>query len=231
MNPALDILRKNTALSTLPADVLEQFARISSRVSLRHGEYFARKGAEAIGLVVVAYGSLFASSFNEKGQQFAFSITETGGVWGLLAVLEPSKLMRDTRALGDTELLILPRKELLATLDERPELWRHFAKLLCKHLHRAHQIIDALALLSLRQRLARQLYIAAQAIASQPQAPIRVSLTQEDLAAMLVVSRHAVNRELKQLEQLRIIRTGYGFVEISDMQKLVALFGSHAGSL
>jgi CRP/FNR family transcriptional regulator, cyclic AMP receptor protein len=52
-----------------------------------------------------------------------------------------------------------------------------------------------------------------------------VNLTQDDLAAMLVVTRHAVNRELKHLEQAGLIVTGYGYVELNDIAGLKKIMG------
>jgi len=227
MATALEVLRGNDALKQLPNDVLEEFANFSYRQTLKDGELLASKGEQALGIAIVARGSICASSYNERGQQFAFSMIETGGVWGLVAVLEPSSLMRESRAQGDTEILILPRKDLLHTLDKRQELWRFFTQMLCRHLRKAHQVLDVIALLSLRERLARALYMS-----SSPElhelgqlSKPRVNLTQDDLAAMLVVTRHAVNRELKHLEQAGLIVTGYGYVELSDIAGLKKIMG------
>jgi len=59
---------------------------------------------------------------------------------------------------------------------------------------------------------------------------IRVTLTQDDLAAMLVVSRHAVNRELKNLENDGLISTGYGYVELINLDGLNKLLGQQFSS-
>lgn len=225
MTRSIDILRRNDSLRLLPEDVLEAFAGFSHRRVLKDGELFASRGEQAEGLVVVARGSICASSYNERGQQFAFSMIETGGIWGLVAVLEPSRLMRESRAQGETEVLILPRKDFLEALDRRPELWRFFAQMLCRHLRRAHQVIDVIALLPLRERLARVLYMNGNSVKSdrQSESNVRVTLTQDDLAAMLVVTRHAVNRELKSLEQDGLISTGYGYVDLIDLDGLQKL--------
>lgn len=222
MKTALEVLRKNDSLRRLPLDVLEEFASFSYLQTLKDGELFASRGEQAVGLVVVSSGSICASSYNEKGQQFAFSMIETGGIWGLVAVLEPSNLMRESRAQGLTEILIVPSKEFLETLDRRTELWRFFAQTLCRHLRRAHQVIDVIALLPLRDRLIRLLCMNGNLAQENEQAALtaRVNLTQDDLAAMLVVSRHAVNRELKQLEQDGLIVTGYGYVDVRDLKGL-----------
>ncbi len=226
MDSILETLRKNLSLRELSTEVLELFSAISHTATLAHGELFAAKDTEAVGVVIVASGSLCASSFNDRGQQFAFSMIETGGVWGLVAVLEPSRLMRETRAVGHTEVLILPKGPFLALLNARVELWRFFVQVLCRHLRRAHHVIDVIALLSLRERLARQLYMAAARRLAEAPIPstFRVDHTQDDLAALLVVSRHAVNRELKQLEREKLITTGYGYVDVNNPDGLRRIF-------
>jgi|SRR5690606_4372371 len=223
----LEILQTNPSFGELPEDALKHFAGFSYKRVLQHGERLGTKGTDPVGIAIVASGSICATSYGQRGQTFAFSMTEIGGVWGLMAVLEPSKLMRESRAQGTTELLILPRLPLLATLEERPVLWRYFAKMLCRHLSSAHQVIDVIALRSLRERLARQLYLAAYPLAqtAQPSVPVRIQQTQDELAALLVVSRHAVNRELKRFESNGLVKTGYGFVAVTDMAGLLKICG------
>lgn len=224
MQTPLEILCKNNTLTLLPSDVLEECASFSYYQTLKHGEVLAGKGGEAKGLAIVVRGSLCAISYNERGQQFAFSMTETGGVWGLVAVLKPRRLIRESRAQGETEVLILPRNEILSLLDRRPDLWRHFAQMLCHHLGHSHQLLDAIALLSLRERLVRVLYMnMGTGVTDCPHNLPRVPLTQDDLAAMLSVTRHAVNRELKQIEQEGLVKTGYGYVEVIDSASLQRL--------
>ena len=60
----------------------------------------------------------------------------------------------------------------------------------------------------------------AQATAS---APIRLRVSQEDLAAMVSVSRQTINKGLRLLTQSRILSVAYGELEIHDPAALQQL--------
>ncbi len=211
-------LQRNRWLGGLPRTVLVEFAATAQVRRLTHGELFASRGSVAPGLGVILKGGVSASSFSDQGHEFALSMLEFGDLWGLAAVLDGKGMLRDSRAYGDTEMLILPRAEFMVALDRHPVLARAVIDLLCGRIRTAHSIIDDLALRSLRQRLARLL--CALSSARVGEAPCGVVQTQDALAALLGVSRHAVNRELKVMESAGLVRLGYGTLTLTDPSTL-----------
>lgn len=215
-------LQRNRWLGTLPHPVLSEFAETASVRRLRHGELLAARGSVSPGLGIILKGAISASSFSGQGHEFALSMLEFGDLWGLAATLDSKGMLRDSRAYGDTEILLLPRAEFLATLGRHPTLGRTFVELLCQRIRTAHTIIDDLALRPLRQRLARLL--CALSASREGDAPADVLQTQDALAALLGVSRHAVNRELKVLEAAGLVRLGYGTLALTDVSQLDAIW-------
>ena len=58
---------------------------------------------------------------------------------------------------------------------------------------------------------------------------LRLSLSQEDLAAMLQTTRQSINRELRAFEALGLVSAKYGAVIVYDLASLRAL-GSAPGT-
>ncbi|ARP79203.1 hypothetical protein CAL11_12005 [Bordetella genomosp. 6] len=56
---------------------------------------------------------------------------------------------------------------------------------------------------------------------------IAVAQTQDALATLLGVSRHAVNRELKQLANQGLVGLGYGEIWVRDLERLKQLWHEH----
>ncbi|MFQ6748660.1 helix-turn-helix domain-containing protein, partial [Bordetella pertussis] len=53
---------------------------------------------------------------------------------------------------------------------------------------------------------------------------IAVAQTQDALATLLGVSRHAVNRELRQLANQGLVGLGYGEIWVRDLERLKRLW-------
>ena len=216
-------LRANTCFGQMAEPTLAAFAAIAQWRRLEHGELLAGRGTPAPGVVIILKGAIHTSSFSDDGHEFALSMLEFEGLWGVAAVLDGGGMLRDSRAYQQTDILLLPRLAFLDILDDEPELYRYFVKLLCSRIRTAHAIIDELALRSLPQRLPRLL---GALTAGRPggEQGIAVAQTQDTLATLLGVSRHAVNRELKQLASQGLVGLGYGEIWVRDPEKLKPLW-------
>ena len=222
----LALLRANTCFGQMAEPMRAAFASIAQWRRLDHGELLAGRGTPAPGVVIILKGAIHTSSFSDDGHEFALSMLEFDGLWGVAAVLDGGGMLRDSRAYQETDILLLPRVAFLEVLESEPGLYRHFVKLLCRRIRTAHAIIDELALRSLPQRLPRLLG-ALTAGRPRTEQGIAVAQTQDTLATLLGVSRHAVNRELKQLASLGLIGLGYGEIWVRDLEGLKQIWHEH----
>jgi CRP/FNR family cyclic AMP-dependent transcriptional regulator len=216
---ALDLLRANACFGQMAPPVQAAFAAIAQRRRLQHGELLAARGTPAPGVALILKGAIHTSSYSDDGHEFALSMLEFDGIWGVAAVLDGAGMLRDSRAYQETDLLLLPRDEFMVIVRSEPELYGHFVKLLCRRIRTAHAIIDELALRSLTQRLPRLLVALTSGYACTEKG-IAVAQTQDALATLLGVSRAAVNRELKQLAACGLITLGYGEIWVRDLHGL-----------
>ncbi len=218
----LAILKGNAWFKDLPAGALEEFARISRFRRYLNGELIAARGVPPEGLLVVIRGAIRSATLAADGHEVVFSLIQPGYVWGLVAAIDGLGSVHDTQAHRRTDVLLVPRSAFLEILDASPELYGHFARLLCTRLRKAYTAVDEFALVPLRQRLARQLCtLAATAPGGLPEGDgATLRLTQSEIAVMLSAARPSVNRELKRLQEEGLVELGYRGVTIRQFAQL-----------
>ena len=81
-------------------------------------------------------------------------------------------------------------------------------------------VLEELSLLPAAPRLARRLLMIAEGYGESATAKRELHLPQDQLAAMLSLSRQTTNQILKELEAQGILRLSYGGIEILDRERL-----------
>jgi CRP-like cAMP-binding protein len=117
-------------------------------------------------------------------------------------------------------LLQVPQPALLHILEQTPRYWRDMALLMSQKLRLTFINIEQLSLMPASVRVAHRLLMIAEGYGDIEQARQVLQLPQEDLAAMLSLSRQTTNALLKDLQGQGIVRLGYGEIEILDPQRL-----------
>lgn len=221
---ALDVLAVNLWLKDLPPAILAELAALSRSRKFAEGQLIAAKDTQPEGICVVVSGCIRSSTYSESGKEIVFSLVRAGNLWGVVAALDGNGAVHDTRASGDTELLVIPTDALRRLMDREPALYRHFSRMLCYRLRKAYSAVDDLGLASLRQRMARRLCaLGMPSDASEPLLGQPLSLTQENLAVLVGATRSSVNRELQAMQREGLVEVGYGSITIRDYAHLQGL--------
>jgi CRP-like cAMP-binding protein len=130
----------------------------------------------------------------------------------------------DARAFGTTELAWIDGAVLHKLLEDRPQLWQHFAAMLSRRLAIVLMLLRDNTACTLPERLVRRL------LALSPSIPgangeSALPMTQGDLARMLGTSRSRANAELRRLEADGLLRSGYRSITLLDLPRLRELAG------
>jgi len=150
-----------------------------------------------------------------NGKYFLYGIVQPGWWFGEISAIDGQPRGQSTMAIGDTQLLRIPRKELLVLLDKNPQLYRHFLNILCKRLRQAGQVLEEGAFLPLSKRLAKQLLRI-----HKNNHQHQTKLSQEELAASMGVTRQSIYRVLKDWQLKKWILVKYGNIEILQPESL-----------
>ena len=163
-----------------------------------------------------------------SGKEALLALVEAPNWFGEICLLEGQPRTHDAYAEGPTTLLQVPLPALHALLAEKPQYWRDFALLMSHKLRLAFTVLEEQALLPAAQRLARRLLMLAASYGEAQASQRELHLPQEQLAAMLGLSRQTTNHLLKELEARGVLRLSYAGIEILDAHGLRLAAGEEA---
>ena len=139
------------------------------------------------------------------GRKYVNALLGPGQVAPLVRLLEDVPLPYDYHAHEDSVIIHLPSDAVIAVLDAEPVLWRDVAKLGLQRQRLSIVLLQNQMLNSIHGRVAATLMSLVHFYGGQGPGTVEdadgplVRLSQNDLAAMLGLSRHTINKELGRL--------------------------------
>ncbi|QHD04439.1 Crp/Fnr family transcriptional regulator [Pseudomonas sp. R76] len=206
--------------SHLPAAFQHSLLAHARPRQLAAGQYLFKRGDPPCGLYAVLDGTLRISAVNEHGKEALLSLVELPYWFGEICLFDGLPRTHDACAVGPCTLLQVPQHALLKVLDESPRYWRDLALLMSQKLRLSFINIEQLSLMPASVRLAHRLLMIVEGYGDTERSKSVLQLPQEDLAAMLSLSRQTTNALLKDLQAQGIVRLGYGEIEILDAPRL-----------
>jgi len=143
-----------------------------------------------------------------------------GDVFGEIALLDGKDRTADATAMVDCELLVVPRRSLLAFLQRRPDLCIRLLLVLCDRLRRTNEQVEDLAFLDLEARIAKVLVRLAEEAGGKSAG---VKISQRALGELVGGSRESVNKHLQDWKRAGLIEIEKGAIRIRDMEALSEL--------
>jgi CRP-like cAMP-binding protein len=222
MEDRLRALSRTGWLAEQPEPFRLEIARIGRWQSWEAGRLVWQAGDPAEGLYGVGAGAV--------EQQFPLGDTlmpptywaEPGMWFGDSETLAGVPRLGAMVVARDAELFMVPGHALSALLERHPVWWRCLYDLRVRNTARLLTLAAEALALSTSGRVARRLM----ALAGNAQA---VSITQDELAALVGATRSSVSRALAELEQDGLVRRHYGRIDIADREGLSAVGQEEAG--
>jgi CRP-like cAMP-binding protein len=148
----------------------------------------------------------------------------SGELFNLVPFLDGQVAARDSVALTDAFTLQLDKPLVTALMTRDPTFGSAITQLLCERSRLTYATLADSSLLPLRQRVAGMLLHLASQFGMIRSDGIHLSLkvSQDQLSEYVGCSRPILNRELKQLEQVGLIKVHYSQVVILDESRLIA---------
>lgn len=206
--------------SHLPVDLQRSLLAAARLRTLVAGQCLFKRGDPPCGLYAVLEGAVRISAVNAQGKEAVLSLVETPYWFGEICLFDNLPRTHDALAMGPCTLLQVPQAAMLAILEDHPAYWRDVALLMSHKLRLSLINIEQMSLMPASARLAHRLLMIAQGYGEIDQARRTLQLPQEDLAAMLGLSRQTTNSLLKALEQQGLIGLSYGAIEVLDLRGL-----------
>jgi CRP/FNR family cyclic AMP-dependent transcriptional regulator len=200
-------------LSPEDVDALLSHARFEHH---RTGDVIFSKGSPGRSMMAVVDGSIRISSTTGAGREVVLAILHAGEIFGEIALLDGGERTADATAMTDCDILIIDHRDFIPFLERRGELCVKLLRILCHRLRQTDEQVEAAMFERLEGRVAKALIRLAidGSDGGQPIAPVRLRVTQQELAGLVGASRESVNK------QLHIWQRG-GFLELGKRQIVI----------
>lgn len=214
------VLLQGQWFAALPQALRQALLAQGRLLTLEAGQRLFSRGDSPSGLYAVLSGAIRIGTVDAQGREALLILVEPPHWFGEIALFDGQPRTHDAFAEGASTLLHVPQTSLLSLLDAHPAYWRDIALLMAHKVRLAFITLEEMSLLPAAQRLARRLLLIAEDY-GETQGPRRIiHLAQEQLAAMLAISRQTANGALKDLQARGIVRLTYGEIEILDLDGL-----------
>jgi len=140
-----------------------------------------------------------------------------------MALLDGSERTADATAMTDCDLLVIDQRDFLPFLERRADLCIALLKLLCRRLRQTNEHVEGALFERLDVRLARVLIRLADATGTPERGPLRIRISQNELASLLGAARESINKQLHAWQRAGVVELGKREIAILDRTALPAL--------
>jgi CRP-like cAMP-binding protein len=225
---ARTVIERNRLFRGLPAATLDRIATLATRRPYRKGEVIFSQSDPSSGLYGVVTGRVRISAGSPDGRELFLNIMEPGDSFGEIGLLDGRPRTATASATAPTDVMLIQREHFLGLLRHEPELVTHLLTLLCERLRWVSGLTEESALLAVPARVARRLLSLAN-VHGQPGAQgVRLSISQEELARFIGLSRQIVNQHLQHWKAKGWVDLGRGSITIRDQRALQSIVAEDA---
>jgi CRP/FNR family cyclic AMP-dependent transcriptional regulator len=222
---AKTVIERNQLFRGLPRTTIERIAALATRKMYAQDAVIFMRGDPGDSLCGVVSGRVRISASRAGGREVFLNIMGPGDAFGEIALLDGKPRTATATALARTELVIIRRDRFSELLISEPALARHLIQLLCERVRWTAQLMEDSALLGVPARIAKRLLSLARLPGSEPANGSKVTISQEELAQFLSVSRQIVNQHLQTWKQQGWVTSGRGSITLADVRSLERLAG------
>jgi CRP-like cAMP-binding protein len=201
--------------STLPAARREALLARARASTASAGARVYGLGDPPDGLWAVAEGEVRLVAYPAVGMESVAMILGPGAWFGELSVIDGGPRPHDAVVVKPARLLHVGLAAVEQVAQAHPLLYRDLGVLICSRQRSALNFMAHSIAQPIGVRLARTL-----AGAARSSGGAELHVRQEDLAAMIGVSRQTINKELKALERAGMVELAYGRIVVRDAQRL-----------
>lgn len=202
-------LETNPWLMTLPNLARQELIRAATVRLVPAQHRVQGKDEAADGLYGLLDGEVRVSASTVHGGEIVLTRLMPGEWFGEIAVLDGGLRTHDAYTTVDSALAILPKAPLLEICQRFPEVYRALVLLLCEHCRLSFTALDEFLIFTPEQRLARRILLRMQESGAN-----RIAISQEEMGALVGISRQSTNKILRAWEANGWVRRVYRGLEI-----------------
>jgi CRP-like cAMP-binding protein len=217
----LSFTGRRELLDGMSQQTVERFNAKTRTTRLRRGDWIFVPGDPADSIYVLQKGRMKITALGPDGHEIVHEILGPGEIFGDTSTLLGVPRTTSAQALEASLLWEIRQKDFESLLIANPELSLQLLKLVGRRLKKAEaQLLNVICNdVSTRVRGALLDLIASESGIDADQ-PVRIKITQQDLANLIGASRQKTWQALKKLEDSGVLRLMYRSILVTAPHKL-----------
>src|ERR1044072_8309261 len=219
--PNLSFTSRLELFNGMSQEALHRFNSLMRRTKRRRGEWVFVHGDPADSIYILQTGRMKITALSEDGHEVVNEILGPGEIFGDISTILGIPRTTSAQTLEPSLLCEIRQKDFESLLTEYPKLLLQLLKSVGLRLKKAEaQLLNVICNdVSTRVREALLDLIACES-ELQPDQPIRIKITQQDLANLIGASRQKTWQALKELEDSNVLRLRYRSILVTAPHKL-----------
>ncbi len=220
-------LRRAALFKELDEKALGMLAARAVERRFQKDEVLFVAGEEARGLYVIVSGAVRAFRESVDGREQVIHVERAGATIAEVPVFDDGAYPSTAAAEEETTVLFIDKRDVRILCLAHPEITLAALKVLAGRLRRCAELVEALSLREVGQRLARFLLAEARRSGARSERGMSVNLTQtnQQIAARIGTVREVVSRALARLQHEGLILVEGRQLIIPDEQALESFAG------
>jgi CRP/FNR family transcriptional regulator len=220
-------LRKTALFGELGENDLRALAARAVEQRLARGEVLFVAGEEARGLYVIVEGAVRAFRESLEGREQIIHVERAGATIAEVPMFDDGAYPSTVAAEEDSVILFIDKQDVGSLCLSHPKIALAALRLLAARLRRCAELVEALSLHEVDQRLARLLLDEALSRGNRAGERIvfELALTNQQIAARIGTVREVVSRALSRLQENELIEVSGRVVTILDEVALRSFAG------
>lgn len=202
--------------SALDPALQAHLVRTSRERGFADAQIIQQRGDPADGFWLIEKGAVRVGQFLPDGEFRAVALLGEGDSYGELAVFSGKPRIVDAVSRGESRLRLIAAKPFLEALGNYPASTRALLGALSEQLQDTLSIVTGLRHGTNPARLAGILAT----MAGEQDRSASITITQQELADLLGVTRATANAALKELQKRGLVERGYGSIRVPDRDRL-----------
>lgn len=220
-------LKRTKLFETLDRTTLTLLAERAIERRFQKDELLFVAGEEARGLYLIVEGAVRAFRVSEDGREQIIHVERAGATIAEVPVFDDGKYPSNVAAEENTVTLFIDKRDVQHLFLEHPEIALAALRVLAGRLRRCAELVEALSLREVGQRLARFLLAEARRSGVRTEQGISLNLTQtnQQIAARIGSVREVVSRAFTRLQDEGLINVDGRHLLIPDEAAMEAFAG------
>ena len=204
----IGLLQRHPAFAALGEEGRRLCAQSLREQALEAGETLFLRGDPGKSLYLVLEGRLRLAVNSQEGRELSVRIVSAGEIVGELAALDEGPRTADATAIQPTRIAALGCDALRRLIAQHPDFALAIIRFLCGRVRDTTDQLETVALHPVEVRLARFLLVSLSGLGVAPPraTPLKLGLSQGELAQLLGASRPKINVAFGKLESLGALK-------------------------